>query len=460
MAGKKRAMDMTNGGLVKKILLFALPIAATSILQQLFNAADVAIVGRFVGANAMAAVGANTSIVNLLVNFMVGISLGSNVVIANAIGKGDETKVHKAVHTSVIIAFLAGCLFIVIGEVFAEPVMALTKVPEEVLAMATLYLRIYMAGMPVIVLYNFEAAILRSIGDTRTPLITLAFSGVLNVCLNIMFVVVFGMTVDGVALATVLSNVLSCVVLFVVLCRSKDVIRIIPKQMRIHGDVLKEILKIGVPSGLQTSIFSLANIVIQSAINSLGATIMAGNSAAFNVEVMTFFVMSSFTQACTTFVGQNNGAGKPDRCVKVLKICLLEAAIGVAIVISLILPNSTPLLSLFNSDPAVIAAGYERFIYICPTFFLTLQYDIVAGYLRGYGISTVPSVVTICGIVVTRLVIILGVFPHIRTYKCIMMAYPISLGLTAALMWILVVILRPARKRRQELAAEKNEAIA
>ena len=296
-------IDMANGSLGDKIIKYTIPLAATGILQQLFNAADLAVVGQFSGKAAMAAVGSNSPIIGLLVNLFVGISLGSNVIIARSIGQRDTKKIAKAVHTSVIVSLLGGLFLTVLGEFVAPRVVALLDVPDDVFPLAVKYLRIYLAGMPVILLYNFESAIFRSCGNTKTPLIALVISGVLNVILNLIFVLGFGMDVDGVATATVLANLISSVILFLSLMKTDLAVRVDPRKLRVHGDVLGEILKIGVPAGVQGMIFSFANIIVQSAVNSLGTTVMAASSVAFNLEVFSFYIMNSFGQACTSFVG-------------------------------------------------------------------------------------------------------------------------------------------------------------
>ena len=310
-AVQKQKLDMLNGPLWNKIPQFALPVAATAILEQLFNASDIAVVGNFSGAAstiAVAAVGANSFVISLVVNFFIGIALGANVVIANAIGREDTDAVHRAVHTAVVVAVLGGVLVTVLGEQVAGPALRALNVPAEVLPYALLYLRIYLLGVPVILLYNFEAAIFRSVGDTRVPLQTLAFSGVLNVLLNLFFVIVLHMTVNGVATATVLSNAISSVLLFVRLRRSDKAIHLEWTALRIDRRSLQKILQIGIPAGIQSAVFSISNIVIQSAINSLGTVVMAASSAAFNIEVVAYDVLNSFSQACTTASSHSAGS--------------------------------------------------------------------------------------------------------------------------------------------------------
>ena len=284
----KREIDMLNGSLWDKILIFAIPLAVTAILQQVFNAADIAVVGRFVSADAMAAVGSNGALVGLMINLFVGISLGTNVVIAQYIGHGDREGIRRAISTSIVAAFVGGFLFLGLGEVIAVPMLKLLAVPAEIFDMTLLYLRIYFLGMPVIFLYNVEAAIFRSHGDTRTPMIVLMIAGVINVALNLFLVCVVGMTVEGVAIATVVSNLFSAFVLFVLLCRSTGDVRIDPKDLKFDRREFSRIVRIGVPSGIQGMVFSIANLCIQSGINSLGATVMAASAAALNIEIVAF----------------------------------------------------------------------------------------------------------------------------------------------------------------------------
>lgn len=446
---KKNSMDMLNGTSWNKLPKFALPIAATGILEQLFNASDIAIVGQFTGSNStvsVAAVGANSPIIGLIVNLFIGIALGSNVIIANSIGKNDVKAVKKAVHSSIIMAVLGGILVAIIGELMVGGLLNMLNVPEDVLDFAKLYIRIYLIGMPVILLYNFEAAIFRSIGDTKVPLIALAFSGVLNVILNLFFVIVLKMTVNGVALATVISNAVSASILFAKLLKTDKIIHIELNQLRLDKISVINILKIGLPAGIQSAVFAIANIVIQASINSLGTVVIAASSAAFNIEVFAYDVLNSFSQACTTFVGQNYGAGNLKRCRRTLFICLIEDAIASASTIILVLFAGRFLLSLFNSDPQVIEIGYTRLIMIFTAYIFSMLYELMSGYLRGFGISFVPAILTVIGVCVVRIVWIYTAFPANRTFKTIMMAYPISLSVTAVLIFIALIVYRPSRR--------------
>lgn len=450
METQKHSLDMLHGSLWNRIPRFALPVAATAILEQLFNASDVAVVGNFTGAEktaAVAAVGANSPIISLIVNLFIGIALGADVVIAHAVGRGDTLAARKAVHASVVLALLGGAVVAVLGELLAAPLLGLLNVPADVLPMALLYLRIYLLGMPVILLYNFEAAIFRSVGETKTPLVALTVSGVLNVVLNLFFVAVLHMTVNGVAIATVISNGVSSAVLFRKLRRSTREIRLDPRALRMDRESLQNILRIGLPAGLQSAVFAVSNIVIQSAINSLGTVVMAASSAAFNIEVITYDILNSFSQACTTFVGQNYGAGNVKRCKRIFGLCLLEGMLTLAAAIGLLLCFGKNLLALFNNDPKVVETGFIRLMMVMLAHSFSLLYEIMAGYLRGFGISLAPALLTMLGVCGIRIGWIRFVFPQSRTFQTLMTAYPVSLAATAAMLLIAVLYFRPSKRR-------------
>ena len=449
-AKKIRKQSMTEGSLWNKILGFAFPLAMTGILQQAFNAADIAVVGNFtgeLGEACMAAVGANTPIINFIINGFLGISLGTNVVIANAVGSKDDETVQKAVHTSMIVAVLGGVIIALLGELLAEPIFRMQNISDEAFSMALLYFRIYIAGTPVILLYNFEAAIFRGIGNTRIPFLALVIAGLINVGLNVFFVVFMGRTVDGVATATVISNMISGIVLLLFLKKSKTSARFDEKKLRISGSVLKKILKIGIPSSLQACVFSAANIIIQSAINSLGTLVAAASSAAFNIEIFSYYVLNSFGQACTTFTGQNYGARKFDRCKKSLKLCLLEGIVIEGLMVSFLLFFGRDLIAVFKpGNPELVEIGYVRVMFITTAHLLSLFYDVMSGYMRGYGISLSPALVTMCCICGIRIIWIYTVFEQFRSFTSIMAVYPLSLGVNALAIFILLLIKRPAKK--------------
>lgn len=451
MEKRKRslAIDMLNGSMWDKILLYALPVAATGILGQLFNASDVAIVGNFASTDrvaAVAAVGANGPVIGLVLNLFIGIALGANVVIANAIGRGDRETVSRAVHTSVVASVLGGFIVMLIGQLLARPVLMMLNVPDDVFPLAMTYMRIYLLGLPVIFLYNFESAIFRSAGDTKTPLIALAVSGILNVILNIFFVTVLDMTVDGVAIATVIANLVSSVILGRKLLKSKLSVHIELNELRIDWKILWRILKIGLPAGIQSAVFSLSNIIISSAINSLGKVTMAASSAAFNVEIMAYYILNSFGQACTTFVGQNYGAAQIDRCRKTLKLCIIEGIIITGTTMLIMLLTGKYLIGLFNNDPEVIEIGFTRLKIVYTSYIFSLLYEVMSSYMRGYGISLVPAILTMLGVCGIRIAWIYTVFPMSRTFATIMTVYPISLAATAVLIFMALIIYRPSKR--------------
>lgn len=445
--------DMLHGSLWNKLLMFAAPVAATAILEQLFNASDIAVVGNFTGAGktvAVAAVSANSAVIALIVNLFVGIALGANVVIANAIGRDDSETVKKAVHTSVLISLIVGAAVAIIGELAAGTLLHSLNVPDDVFPSALLYLRIYLLGMPVILLYNFESAIFRSVGDTRTPLIALAVSGILNVILNLVFVAVFRMTVNGVAIATVISNLVSSALLFKRLCRTNQSIHIDIKSLRIDTKTLTRIMQIGLPAGIQSAVFAVSNIVIQAAINSLGTVVMAASGAAYNIEIFNYDILNAFSQACTTFVGQNSGAGNMHRCRKTFALCLAEGFVILASALTLILFFGKNLLAVFNNDPEVVSIGYQRLLIVMLAHSFSFFYEVMSGYLRGFGISLVPAILTTVGVCGVRIAWIKFVFPKSETFRTIMTAYPISLSVTALMIFVALLCYHPSRRFKKE----------
>ena len=459
-ATKPQHLDMLNGPIWNKLPRYALPVAATGILGQLFNAADIAVVGNFTGdmrTAAVAAVGANSPVIALILNLFIGIALGANVVIANAIGRGDRETVHRAVHTSIVTALIGGVIVAIFGQFIAAGLMGLLNVPDDVYPLALAYLRIYLLGMPVILLYNFEAAIFRSVGDTKVPLIALTVSGVLNVILNLFFVIVLKMNVNGVAIATVLSNAVSSVLLLRRLLHG-DLVRVELKQLRIDPAIFRKIMRIGLPAGIQSAIFSVSNIIIQSAINSLGTVVMAASSAAFNIEIIAYDVLNSFSQACTTFVGQNYGAGQIKRCKKTMQLSLLEDGIATFLAVAVVLLFAKPLLAIFNSDPDVVALGYVRLSTILPAYVFSLFYEILSGYLRGFGISLVPAVLTMLGVCGIRIAWVKFVFPQSMTFQTIMTVYPVSLGATALLICCAALLYRPSKRFASFERKTENDA--
>ena len=391
-------IDMLHGSIWNKLPRYALPVAATAILEQLFNASDIAVVGNFSAGDktvAVAAVGANSPIIGLILNLFIGIALGANVVIANAIGRKDMESVHKAVHTSIVMAVLGGIIVTLLGELIAGKLMGILNIPDEVYPYALQYLRIYLLGMPVIFLYNFEAAIFRSIGDTKVPLQALLISGVLNVIMNFFFVMVLHMAVNGVAIATVLSNVVSSLLLLYKLIRTDKCVRVELRQLKMHRHSLIRIIQIGLPAGIQSAVFAVANIVIQTAINSLGTVVIAASSAAFNIEILAYDVLNSFSQACTTFVGQNYGAKKMDRVQKGYRISFWTVAIWGALIMLAFIIFPGPIAGVFfHEEKAMeIAISYLIIIGFSEAFMCVELMTI--GALSGLGKTKLCSVISI-----------------------------------------------------------------
>ena len=438
---------MLTGSLWRAIPLFALPVAATSILEQLSNLIATVVIGQFSGTEGtlgMAAVGANTPVVSLVLNLFIGISLGSNVVIANAIGKGDQKTVTRAVHTSILMATV-GFVVTVLGEIFAEQILLSLSVPSETLAQAALYLRVYLLGMPSILLYNFEAAIFRSVGVTRMPLQALMVSTVVSVGLDLIFVPVLHWGVVGVALATAIAYTISAATLFVRLLKTDSVVRVSMADMAIDTAVLARIVRIGLPAGIQSGVFALANIIIQSAINSLGTEVMAASSAAMSLEYVCYNLLNSFSQACTTFVGQNYGARNIQRCKQVLKVCLVEDLMLAVVTIGGVVFFGKNLLALFNPDPNVVSIGYIRTCSIFPAYVFSMCYENFSGYMRGFGISAVPAALTALGVCGLRFFWVFCIFPTSRTFTTLMAIYPISLCVTSLLIFGALMVVRPAK---------------
>lgn len=447
----KKQMDILNGSIWDKMLIFALPLAATGILQQLFNAADIAIVGRFVGKGAMAAVGSNTALVALFVQTFIGISMGVNVVISRFTGQGNKESITNGVRTAVLFALLGGVVSTAIAEAAAPFLLGIMDVPSDIYPMAIAYLRIYMAGLPVIFLYNFEAAIFMSQGDTRTPMICLTISGFMNVGLNIFFVCVAGMSAGGVALATVLANLISSGMLFVLLLKRKDNIHLDFSKIKIHGSILKTMIQIGLPAGLQSVVFAISNICIQSAVNSLGSDVIAAAAAAFNVEIVAYYILNSFGQACTTFIGQNHGAGNIPRCRRVTRVGL-GINMGVTVTASLtILYFGQTLLGLFNKDPVIAQIGIIRLKMILLCEGVNVFMEVFSDSLRGYGYSLMPAIMTLVGVCGTRIIWVYSVFTMKPTFTVLMAVYPVSWIITTIA--ITIAYIHFIKKRKYELTS-------
>ena len=422
---------MLEGSLWDKIIVFALPIALTGILEQMFNAADVAVLGRFVGTEAMAAVGNNVPIVGLIVTLFLGLSLGANVVIAQYIGARHLKEASRAVHTALALSILAGIGVALLGELFAAPLLSLLDVPDAVMPLAELYLRVFLMGMPFMSVYNFASAILRSHGDTGTPLIALLAASALNVVLDLGFVLVLGLGADGVAWGTVLSYLVAASLLIRALRREEGVLRLDFRLLRVRRHHAKRIFVIGMPAAVQGMVFCFANLVIQAALNSLGAEVMAASAAAFTIEINMYCVIAAFQQACTTFVSQNYGAGNLPRCREVTRWSLRLNIIAMLVLGALILLFMRPLLRIFNGDPAVVEIGVIRIVYVVVPEIFAVFIDIFSGSMRGYGYSLMPALVTLVCICGVRLSWVWLVFPHCPTFETLMVIYPISWAVTS-----------------------------
>ena len=426
-----RDLDMLHGSLWDKIILFALPLAITGVMQQLLNAADVVTLGKFVGKHAMAAVGNNISMVGLISSLMMGLSLGANVVIAQNIGAKRIDRAHSAVSTAFVLAIAAGIFFCILSEFLVAPIFYFLEVPSSVVDMAETYLRIFLLSLPAISLYNFQAAIFRSKGDTRTPLIALALASGVNILLNLLFVLQFDWGIAGVAAATVIANVVSAIILFHELLKAEGVIKLHLNALIVDREELFEIVRIGLPAGIQGMVFSLSNLLIQAAINSLGADAMAASAAAFTIEINVFCVVNAFGQAATTFVGQNYGAGNIQRCKRATWVSMGLSAIFMQTLCCIILFFAEEFLSLFNSDPEVIRLGVIRLWYIVLPELINVIMEGLSGALRGYGISMTPAVITLICVCGTRVIWVFTAFRHIPTYATLMAVYPISWFITA-----------------------------
>lgn len=429
----EKGMDMLHGPLLKKLILFALPIAASSMLQQLFNSADVAIVGRFAESGALAAVGSNSVLVGLFVNLFVGLSVGANVIIAQYIGQNETKDVGKVVHTAMLFSVISGLVVMVVGLLLSRSLLVMIDTPEDVLERAVLYLRIYCLGIPFIIPYNFGAAILRSIGDTKRPLYCLTASGILNICLNLLLVIVFRLGVAGVAIATVISNIFSTAVVVYILCHENEMIRLDIRKLRIDGYSMKRIFQIGAPAALQSAVFSISNICLQAAINAFGSSAVAGMTAALNFEIMGYFIVSAFAQTVVTFIGQNYGASQYERCKKVLCLCMSLGVLASILVSFVLIAGRSTMIRIYTVDPVEIDYAMTRFLYATPFLFLINSYEITGSALRGMGKSTFPAFFTLLGTVVFRLFWVYVVFPFRNSFEMLILVYPVSWVLTGGM---------------------------
>lgn len=451
---KEKNNDLTSGPLTIKIIKFIIPLMLTGILQLLYNAADSIVVGHYDGSSALAAVSSVGALINLLVNAFMGLSVGAAVVVAQDYGAKDYEGVSKTVHTSYLISIIGGIVVGAIGLIFSRQFLIWMESPEDVLPLSTEYLMIYFAGTPANMAYNFGASILRSVGDTKRPLYFLTISGLVNIVLNLVLVIVFHMGVAGVAYATIISQILSAVMVIVYMMKSKDCVRFVPKNMRIYGDKLKKMLYIGLPAGFQGTVFSLSNVVIQSAVNSFGSLVMAGNGAASSLEGFTYTAMNSVYQASLTFVGQNVGAKKYDRINKVQGVCLVLVTI-----IGLVFGVTTyclgePLLSIYlPNDPEAIPYGIIRMSYIALPYFLCGMMEVMVGGQRGMGMSFIPMINALLGSCVLRIVWISTVFAADPTLFTLYISYPISWIVTTLAHTVFYFVKLHSLKKKARLEA-------
>jgi putative MATE family efflux protein len=428
----KYQMDMTKGPLLKKIIVFAIPLMLTGMLQLLYNAADVVVVGKFAGDASLAAVGSTTSLINLIVNTFFGLSLGAGVIVAQAIGSNNKARLTRTVHTSMLLSVICGVIVLIFGFIFSNPLLQLMSSPDDVIGKATIYMKVYFLGMPGFMVYNFGSAILRSAGDTKRPLLILSVSGIANVGLNMLFVITFKMDVAGVALATIISQYITAVWIVIILLKENADYRLFIKKLRIHKNEFWQIINYGMPMGIQSACFSISNVIIQSSINTFGMLVIAGSSAASNIEGFVYQATNSISQTAITFSGQNTGAGEYKRVKTVLFQCYaLTMSLGL-IIGAVTLLFKTPLLSLYTNNPDVIEAGVIRMNILCLLYGFCGMMDTTSNVSRGMGKSVVPMIITLVFVCMMRVVWIYTIFKTFNTVQCIYWSYPVT--------WILAII--------------------
>lgn len=451
---KTKEMDMLNGGLAGKLILFAIPLAFSGILQQLFNSADVAVVGRFAGSAALAAVGSCVALVGIFVNLIIGLAVGPNAALANLIGQGQRDRISRMVHTILTFGMILGVVLMGLGFLTARTVLEASGTPESVINEALLYIRIYFIGIPFMTIYNFGAAILRSYGDTKRPMYYLVLSGTVNVILNLVFVICFGLGVEGVAISTTISNMLSTALVLVHLHGKEDEFQFRFHKMHIEWKDLKRVLMIGIPAGIQGAIFSVSNVFIQSGINSFGEDAIAGSSLALNFEYFTYDIANAFAQAAVTFTSQNFGAGNLKRCKKIFWLCMLFG-MGFTEILSIVFMIWDDFfVSIYTISDAVAVYGLIRMHHVCSLEGLTATYEVESAALRGMGKSLEPSIITILGTVVFRMIWLVTIFKWIPTYDMLMNVYIASWVFTGGLIFIVYVLyMRKLEKQFAEKAA-------
>lgn len=460
---KEKKIDILNGSMLKNMILFALPLVLSGVLQLLFNAADLVVVGKFdtvTGSEAQAAVGSTGSLINLIVTLFMGMSVGANVIVARYIGSKQEKDVAEAVRTSMVIAVFSGIIIAFIGITFAEPLLELMKTDPDVLPLATVYLKIYFLGAPFIMLYNFGSGILRAAGNTTRPMIYLAVAGVINVLLNMFLVIVFDMSIKGVAIATTVSQTVSAICVVCHLITTKNLYRLDLSSLKISWSKALMIVKVGLPAGIQGALFSISNVLIQSSINSFGATVMAGNGDALNIEGFVYVVMNAFYQAAITFTSQFYGARRFKQLGGILLRCEALVA-GVGLVLGLLtFILAEPLMSIYTNDPAVIAVGVDRIFVFGLTYFIAGMMDVMSGTLRGLGHSFVPMLVSLIGVCGFRVVWIYTVFQKFHTLQCLYISYPVTWTLTLTVLFIYYLAVMHKLNKQLERETEPTEPTA
>ena len=448
----KYEIDMCNGTIMDKLISFALPLMVSSILQLLFNAVDIIVVGRFTGSQALAAVGSTTALINMFVNLFIGVSLGANVLSARFYAAGKEREMSETVHTAMTFALISGIVMVFVGLFCTRGALELMDTPADVIDQAALYMKIYFCSMPFFMLYNYGAAVLRAVGDTKRPLLFLIISGAINAVLNLFLVIAFSMGVAGVAIATVISQVISCVLVLWCLFTTDSCYRLQISKLGIKGEYLLQIFQVGVPAGIQSVVINFSNVLLQSSVNSFGSIAMAGYTAANNIFGFLFVSVNSITQACMSFTSQNYGVGKYKRMDKVLIDCLILSVIVGGVLGCGAYFCGSPILSIYTEDPEVIKAGLEILSITTVPYFLCGIMDLFPGALRGMGSSTVPMILSVIGTVGTRILWIFGIFPDHRTLYVLFISYPGS--------WIITIIMQVicyyfVRKKTYAKAATK-----
>lgn len=452
MSKNRFEIDMVNGPIMSRMISFALPLMLSGILQLLFNAVDIIVVGRFSGSEALAAVGSTSSLINMLTNLFIGISLGANVLAARYYAAGKHKEMSETVHTAIAMALVSGIVMIFVGIFFSKPALRLMDTPDDVIDQATLYMRIYFCGMPFFMLYNYGAAILRAIGDTKRPLIFLVISGVTNACLNLLLVIVFHLDVAGVAIATVISQMISCVLVLACLHKTDAVYQLRFKKLKIKGDYLLQIFRIGIPAGIQSTLISFSNVLLQSSVNSFGSVTMAGYTAANNIMSFLYMTANAITQSCMSFTSQNYGAQKPKRMDRVMGCALcLELIFCIPLGI-LAYVFGSELSSIYTNSAEVIKASVEILGITVAPYFLCGIMDVFPGALRGMGRSTVPMILCLIGTVCMRILWIYCFFPHNRMLSYLFISYPVSWTATILMQLTYFLIIRKTVHRELSIS--------